>query len=172
MATPHITIYMKNTSSLFFSLCLLWGFSCQNQIPEADDPSVSQTQIIKEVEHALEAFYIADTSRDAEAVINLLWPEYSMLADGNRIRYPDVVEGSNAFMSTLTLFHTEWTEVEIIPVSENAAISSFLFRDSIIDKSGNLTRAKGPNTFLWQKRDGEWRVLYGDADHYPITPSD
>ena len=106
----------------------------------------------------------------SEGVIDLLWPEYTMLADGNRIGYADVEAGSRAFMESLVLFHTEWSDVQIRPLSSNFAISSFIFRDSILTKEGKLTQAKGPNTFVWQKRAGEWRVLYGDADHYPIEP--
>lgn len=105
---------------------------------------------------------------NAEKVIALMWPECTMLIDGHRINYQDLSQGSRQFMSNLDQFHTEWNDLKIIPVAENAAIASFIFKDSIIDKSGNLTYAKGPNTFLWQKRNGEWRVLYGDADHYKL----
>lgn len=130
--------------------------------------SNNTSHVIPEVEQALDAFHAADTSMYAQGVIDLLWPEYTMLADGARISYDDVVTGSRAYMSSLVFFHTTWSDVRIVPLAPDLAISSFVFRDSILKKDSTLIRSKGPNTFVWQKRHGEWRVLYGDADHYAI----
>ena len=113
-------------------------------------------------------FHAADTSRDANAVINLLWPEFTLLADGMRAGYAEVVEGSRAFMADVDSFKTEWTELAVIPLSSTSAISSFLFRDRIVMKSGEISESWGPNTFVWQKRGDEWRVIHTDADHYPL----
>lgn len=124
-------------------------------------------EVKREVEKAVWTFHAADTSRNAKAVIDLLWPEYSMLADGNRIQYGDVANGSPQFMAGLNVFHTEWTELEIIPISATAALSSFLFRDSLVRVDGEIIKKQGPTTMLWEKRSGEWRLRYGDADHYP-----
>ncbi len=144
---------------------LITAIACQNTPPATNqyDPD----QVRKEVTEALQAFHAADTARNAKAVLALLWPEYSMLADGNRIRYADVAAGSPDFMASLAVFHTEWVDLEIIPLSDTAAVSSFLFQDSLVTLAGEVIKKKGPNTFLWTKRDGQWRVRYGDADHYP-----
>lgn len=124
--------------------------------------------IVTEVEAAVWAFHAADTSKNAAAVIGLLWPEYTMLVDGNRITYQDVATGSPAFMADLALFHTEWSNLNIVPLGPNNAVASFIFSDSIITQNGELTQSTGPNTFVWQKRNGVWKVIYGDADHYPL----
>jgi hypothetical protein len=50
------------------------------------------------------------------------------------------------------------------------AISSFLFRDSVLTSAGELIRSHGSTTFIWERRKGEWRVRFGDADHYPTVP--
>lgn len=135
------------------------------------DPSPQElSEVAAEVEAAVWAFHAADTSLNAENVIDLLWPEYTMLVDGERVSYSEIVSGSRQFMATLELFHTEWTDLEILPLGLETAVSSFLFRDSIITKAGELIQTRGATTFAWQFRDGEWRVLYGDADHYPIEP--
>lgn len=105
---------------------------------------------------------------DAEAVVGLLWPEYGMLVDGTRIGYDEVVLGAREFMPSLALFHTEWTDVRITPLGPNAAVASFQFRDSIITMAGEMIRSRGPTTFVWQRRAAEWRLLYGDSDHYPV----
>lgn len=121
------------------------------------------------VTEAVAAFHHADTTRNATAVVALIWPEFSMLADGNRVDYEGAAAGARAFLPTLETFHTEWTDLQIMPLSADLAISSFSFRDSIVTKSGDLIQNRGPNTFVWQRRHGEWRVLYADADHYPIA---
>lgn len=126
--------------------------------------------IVAEVEAAVWSFHAADTARDAEAVIDLLWPEFSMLADGQRLDYADVATGSRAFMQDLALFHTEWTNLAVVPLGPDAAISSFLFRDSIVTKAGEQIRNYGPTTLVWQRRGGKWKVLFADADHYPEPP--
>lgn len=157
---------------LLASFVLLHSFGCrqlETRQPLSNKKELDKQEIINEVQQHLWAFHAADTARDAQGVIDLLWPEFTMLVDGNRTNYAEVAQGSPEFMNSLDLFHTEWTDVQIIPISADAALSSFLFRDSIITKSGKLTRAKGPNTFLWERRNGIWKVLYADADHYPIN---
>lgn len=158
------TLLPKSQPLIWLSILLFTLFACHNQPPA---PVLDKEQITREVTAAIWAFHAADTARNAAAVIDLLWPEYTMLVDGQRVAYADVVEGSPAYMASLALFHTTWTELEIIPIAPDAALSSFLFRDSILTKTGELTKNQGPTTFLWRKRNGEWRVRYGDADHYP-----
>ncbi len=114
------------------------------------------------------AFHAADTARDAEAVIGLLWPEYEMLVDGQRTTFDEVAAGSRAFMADLARFHTTWTDLRVLPLSAELAVSSFLFRDSIVSSAGEVIQSRGPTTFVWQRRNGAWRVRFGDADHYPI----
>ena len=152
------------TQRLLLALLLLL-LGCQ---PETSRTDISH--VVPEVQAALDAFHAADTSRHAQGVIDLLWPEYTMFADGARIGHVDVVSGSKAFMESLALFHTTWSDVQIIPLAPDLAISSFIFRDSILKHDGTLIQSQGPNSFVWERREGEWRVLYGDADHYPIAP--
>ena len=125
-------------------------------------------EVIAEVEAAVWAFHTADTARDPDGVIALLWPEYHMLVDGQRLTYEQVVKGSREFMGNVILFHTEWTDLRVTPISADAALASFLFRDSIVTRSGELIRSHGPTTFLWVRRGDEWRILFGDSDHYSI----
>jgi len=137
---------------------------------DAEPTSFDVSPVVAEVEAAVWAFHAADTARDAEAVIRLLWPDYDMLVDGQRVDYEQVASSSREFMATLELFHTVWSDLQVIPIGPDAAISSFLFRDSIVSRTGELTRAEGPTTFLWERRSSEWRLRFGDADHYPIIP--
>lgn len=126
------------------------------------------SSVVKEVEAAVWRFHAADTARNAEAVIGLLWPEFYMLADGSRDEYERVVAGTRRFMESLALFETRWTDVRVTPLGPDHAVSSFAFRDSIVTRSGELIQARGPTTLVWERRGDEWRVLYADADHYPV----
>ena len=153
-------------SSVLFCTLLLVGCA---QSEASKSLTVDELFVLRsEVEEAVWAFHAADTSRNAEGVINLMWPQFSMLVDGNRIGYEQAVHVSRAFMPTLKTFHTEWTDLRIDVLSETHAVSSFIFSDSIVTLSGELTRSMGPNTFIWEQRGGIWKVLIADADHYPI----
>jgi ketosteroid isomerase-like protein len=148
---------------------ILVGNACGAPPERAEGPLRPDTsRIVREIEAAVWAFHAADTARDAEAVIRLLWPDFTILVDGARQDYRQVASGSRAFMSSLELFHTSWTDLQIIPLGVDAAIASFQFRDSIITHAGDLIRSRGPTTFLWERRTGEWRLRFADADHYPI----
>lgn len=142
---------------------------CGSAAEQRDAAALADTtEISTAVEAAVWAFHAADTARDAEAIIRLLWPEFTMLADGARQGYDEVVDGSRQFMASLELFHTEWTDLRIVPLGPNTAVASFQFRDSIRTRAGALIRSRGPTTFVWERRSGEWRLRHADADHYPI----
>ena len=143
-------------------------FACQVNPDQSAKQEFDDQKIIDEVTQAVWSFHKADTMRDAEAVINLIWPEIIMMVDGHNLDYDEISEGSRNFMKSISLFHTEWKNLIIKPLCTEIAISSFYFRDSIINNAGILTRSEGPNSFVWEKRSGEWRVIYGDADHYPV----
>lgn len=131
---------------------------------------VREEAVREAVNSAVESFRAADLARDAEAVVAHLWPDFTMLVDGSWTSYEDVRQGTHEFMSGLELFHTDWTELKIIPLGPRLAVSGFQFRDSIITTEGELIQNRGPTTLIWEQRDGEWRMLYGDADHYPVDP--
>lgn len=137
---------------------------------EAPLSGADSLEVITTVEAATWAFHAADTARNAEAVVGLLWPEYAMFADGTRLTYPEAAAGARAFMATLTLFHTDWTDLRVTPLGRDAAVASFRFRDSIITRTGEAIRSRGTTSFVWQRRGAEWRVLYADANHRPIAP--
>ncbi|MTI40242.1 nuclear transport factor 2 family protein [Fulvivirga lutimaris] len=148
------------TTSLLLLLC-----SCQKQ---TEKQATDSGEIIKQVKIQVNAFHAADTSLNAQAMVNLLWPEFTMLADGNYISYKDVSTSSKSFMASLETFHTVWKDLKIVPLDNHHAISSFIFTDSLVAKDGTITQSRGPNTFVWEKRNDEWKVIYGDADHYPV----
>jgi ketosteroid isomerase-like protein len=142
------------------------GTACAQPAADAVDLALVEA----EIEALVWTFHAADTAMDAEAVVGLLWPDYEMLVDGQRLSFDDVAAGSRDFMASLEFFHTTWSDLEIIPLSPDFAVASFTFRDSIMTSGGDLVQSRGPTTLLWERRNGEWRMRFGDADHYPISP--
>jgi hypothetical protein len=155
-------------AALMVILVGMFTTSCGRDVQDREAAALARAAA--EVTSAVSAFHAADTARSAEAVIGLLWPEFSIMADGHRQAYDEVVAGSRQFMATLELFHTEWTDLRVTPLTRDHAIASFQFRDSLRLTDGTLIRARGPTTFIWQRRNDEWRVLFADADHYPVEP--
>lgn len=135
---------------------------------QPEDGGWSRLAVEREVGAAVRAFHAADTARDAEAIVDMLWPEYEMLVDGERLTYSEVVEGTRTFMADVETFQTRWSDLRVIPLTPDAAVASFVFRDSIVMRSGEIVRSRGPTTLLWERRDGVWGMRFGDADHYPI----
>lgn len=93
-----------------------------------------------------------------------------MFADGTRLSYAEAAAGAREFMATLALFHTEWTDLRVTPLGRRTAVAGFRFRDSLVARTGVVTRTQGTTSFVWQRRGTEWRVLYADANHRPVGP--
>lgn len=127
-----------------------------------------RTQVAAAVDSAVRAFRQADMDLDGQRVVDHLWPEFYMYADGVRSDYAQVRTNILSFMSGLRSFDTDWTDVEVVALGPNTALSSFRFRDSIVLSDGTLLQSEGPTTLLWERRGTEWKLLYADADHYPV----
>jgi hypothetical protein len=67
----------------------------------------------------------------------------------------------------LQRFETTWSDVEVTVLARDQALVSLVFRDRVTDGDGVTTRLRGPTTFVWSLRDGDWLIIYADADHYP-----
>ncbi|MEQ9167617.1 MAG: hypothetical protein RLO12_15265, partial [Fulvivirga sp.] len=134
------------------SCLLLLLSSCTNK---SEVKKFNSIELIEQVKSQVNSFQAADTTLNSKGVLDLLWPEFTMLSDGNYITYDDVSKGSKAFMSSLESFNTKWDSLRIIPLGNDHAISSFIFTDSIVSKDGTITQSRGPNTFVWEKRNEE-----------------
>ena len=86
------------------------------------DPSPTDFASVRtDVEILVQSFHAADTARDAEAVVGLMWPDFEMLVDGQFLAYDQVAEGSRVFMASLASFHTVWSDLRIIPISPSGS---------------------------------------------------
>lgn len=119
---------------------------------------------------AVDAFAEAERRRDVEAILGFIAPEFYMYADGTRVDYESVTEQIRSTMPSLQRFETTWSNVEVTILARDHALVTMVFRDSVTDGDGVTTRRRGPTTFVWRLRGGDWRIIYADADHYPDAP--
>ncbi len=134
-----------------------------------DAAEFTTEQVALDVEAHVRRFERANSTLDSNEIVSLLWPEFRMRVDGRWTQYGDVVEGSREYMGSLSAFHTVWTDLQVVPLSSRFAVASFSFRDSVIASDGTVTLAQGPTSLVWERRGGTWKMIFGDADHYPVV---
>jgi ketosteroid isomerase-like protein len=118
----------------------------------------------------VDAFLDAQRRRDPEAILAFLAPEFYMYVDGARSDYETVAAQIRATMPSLQKLETTWSDVEVTVLARDHALVSLVFRDAVTDGAGSTTRLRGPTTLVWRLHQGNWVILYADADHYPDTP--
>ena len=152
-------------------MCVMLAACSPNPRTDRDDAmtAAERSTIEMAVDSATRSFEAAERARDAEAAIAHLAPEFYIYADGVRSEYDAVVEGMRGFLGTLQHFEPGWENVEVLVLGPRAALSTFTFRDSIVTAEGELQMARGPTTLAWERRGNDWLIVYGDADHYPVT---
>jgi hypothetical protein len=138
--------------------------------PDAAPPD--DRSIAAAVDSATRAFQEAERSLDPERIVAYLSPEFYMYSDGVRQDYETTVSQIRTNMPSFQHFEPVWTDVEVTVLGSNGALVSLLFRDSIVDGAGNLIQMRGPTTLGWRRIDGDWRIVYADADHYPLMPDE
>ncbi len=172
MACSNRTMVLPAATAVFAWSCLASG--CLGSERSGPQPLTDSERaaVVFAVDSAVQAFRQADVDLDGQRVVDHLWPEFYMYGDGVRSEHAAVRENILAFMAGLRSFDTEWSDVEVLALGRDAALASFRFRDSIVTAEGALLRSQGPTTLLWQRRGREWRLLYADADHYPVADAD
>ena len=160
---PHLGRRLAKLLPLL--LASSWWLACESGPPSLSE--TEQSQIEQEVRAALDAFADSERRLDAESAVSFLGPEFYMYADGTRIDGETVEAQIRATLPTLQRFDTTWSDIEVTVLGPELALVSLIFRDAITDAEGSTTRQKGPTTFVWRRLEGEWRILYVDADHYP-----
>jgi ketosteroid isomerase-like protein len=137
----------------------------------SSDDAISEDEgarIERSVRSAVDAFAAAQRERDADAIVGHLAPDFYMYADGTRVDYETVVGQIRSTMPSLQRLETTWSDVEVTVLARDAALVSFVFQDDVTDADGVRARVRGPTSFVWRLREGEWRLVYADADHYPV----
>lgn len=133
-------------------------------------PAADRRAIAAEVDSATRAFEAAERAQDADGVIAHLAPGFYMYTDGVRTSYDSVVASIRRTMGSFRVFEPRFERVEVRVLGRDVALVTFTFRDSIVTGTGDTWLFTGPTTLVWERRDAHWRIIYADADHYPVTP--
>lgn len=120
------------------------------------------------VDSATRAFRAAEAAHDAERTVAHLAPDFTMMLDGARTGYDSVTASTRRVMPAIVHFEPDWTDIRVRVLGPDAAVSSFLFRDSLVLEGGDVVTARGPTTLVWERRGSDWLIVYADADHYPF----
>ena len=128
--------------------------------------------VAREVDSTVRAFQDAERSLDPERILAFIAPEFFMYSDGVRQDYEATAAAIRAQMPTLRFFEPEWTDIAVTVLGPDGAVTSMLFRDSIIDADGQLLQLRGPFTAAWRRFGNDWRMVFADADHYPVQDAD
>ena len=147
-------------------LCLGLGAGCVRAEPELTD--AERAAIAAAVDSATRAFQADERAHDAERTVAHLAPDFTMLLDGVRVGYDSVAANTRRTMPAIVHFEPAWSDIQVRVLGPRAAVSSFLFRDSIVLKGGEVVAARGPTTLVWERRGTDWLIVYADADHYPF----
>jgi ketosteroid isomerase-like protein len=131
---------------------------------DAQEPPVASA-----VRSAMASFERAQRARDGEALLAhfAAVPEFHLYNDGRRLAFDDMAAGVRAIFPTLRAIEGGFEDVQVIVLAADAALATARFRESVTDATGATNRAQGAATWLWRLSDGEWRIAYGQVDHYP-----
>jgi ketosteroid isomerase-like protein len=142
--------------------------ACQGG-PEASLHDTERRAIAGRIDSLMRAFEEAERSRDPERVIEYLAPDFYMYVDGMRTGYNSVAANMRRTLGSLQHLEPGFQNVEVRVLGRNAALVSMTFRDSVVTASGQTQQLQGPTTLIWERLQGQWRLVYADADHYPVA---
>lgn len=151
----------------FVCLLALVGAGCAEGRSELTPEHAAVIE--REVDSAMRAFEAAERSLDVEGMISFFGdvPEFRMYMDTRRITYDALVAQLPAGFEEMAAVEGGFTDIEITALSPHLALASAPFRGTYTDTAGNVVRQRGVATWIWRQLRDDWRIIYGDVDHYP-----
>jgi ketosteroid isomerase-like protein len=125
--------------------------------------------IAQSVEQALRSFESAERALDVNRLMShfAAVPEFHIFNDGQRLSYDEMTEVLRATFPTLRSIEGGFSDVSVMVLASDAALSTARFQETVTDGTGNIMRQHGAASWLWRQLDREWRIVYGHIDHYP-----
>lgn len=164
----------RNTLTTVLRTVLLWGlvvaFAACREGAEAPLSDAERRSMAARVDSLTGAFEAAQRSRDPERTVGFLAPDFYMYVDGVRSGYDSVAARIRRTLGAMQHVEPGFENVEVRVLGRDAALVSLVFRDSVITASGQTQQSRGPTTLIWERRQDQWRIVYADADHYPVAP--
>jgi len=94
-------------------------------------------------------------------------PDFRMYLDGNAVNREELVALVTALCSSVKELDATWGPIEVTPLGEDAALAAGRFQRTLVDESGESTDDWGSATWVWIRRDGNWRAIHAHGVHYP-----
>lgn len=97
-------------------------------------------------------------------------PEFRLTSDGTVYTREALRENLSSAGAKLNKMEVTWESITVTPLGSDAALAVAPFRRADFAKDGTVSRNRGVASWVWVRRDGRWRMLYGHGDHYPDPP--
>jgi len=141
--------------------------ACQTRVEalsESDRRAVTEAVMAGMMSYA-EALGALDSARVLGHYV--AGPEFRLASDGSAYSYTDMEKIIGGLRAKLKSTAVRWDTLAVTALGRDAAFVHAPFRRTDTDMSGAVARIRGNATWVWVRRDGAWRMLYGHGDHYP-----
>lgn len=95
--------------------------------------------------------------------------DFRLTSDGAVHTREGMHEVLDGLATSLNRMDVTWQSITVTPLAPDAAVALAPFRTVNVAKDNTVSRVRGVATWVWVRRNGEWRMLYGHGDHYPDT---
>jgi ketosteroid isomerase-like protein len=135
--------------------------------------TATREEISASVEAAMRSFEKAERALDVEALLSHFAdvPDFHIYSDGERLSYQGMIANIRAGLPKLRAIEGGFGDIHVIVLAPDAALATAGFREAITDAEGVTTRVRGAASWLWRRIHERWRIVYGQADHYPDLAS-
>jgi len=160
---------MSLRSSAVAVLGICSALACQ---PRAEAPSDDERRAVSDAVMAgmlsyAEALGALDSARILSHYV--VGPEFRLASDGSAYSFAEMEQIIGGLRTMLRSTIVRWDTLAVTVLGRDAAFVHAPFRRTDTDLSGAVHRIRGNATWVWVRRDGAWRMLYGHGDHYPDT---
>jgi ketosteroid isomerase-like protein len=156
---------------------LFLAFGCRKE----DDDALASLRMTEENKAEVAASIEETFSNYVEATLKMDWePTLQIYLDSDKLVFAangSVIIGKISFveaMNQLTNTIKEFNALEIIKkyiyvLSRNSAVLTIEFNESYISISDDLIHTHGSFIYVFQRIDGEWKIVHAGGTHIPIT---
>jgi uncharacterized protein (TIGR02246 family) len=95
--------------------------------------------------------------------------EFRLVSDGKSYSRTDIQNLIDGMAKVARGSEVKWDTIAVTALGPDAALAVAPFHRADTDTAGKVTRVWGVASWVWVRRDGSWRMLYGHGDHYPYT---
>jgi hypothetical protein len=144
--------------------CLCVGaIGCtKSPAPDVEAAKKAGITMMMELKKAAEAL-------DAEKFVSLCLnsPEFAVFEDGKGYGYDEFVKNEREGFRTFKGIQLRWDTLAVKALGADVVAAYAPFHQLLKEKSGAETALKGDVTWIVVRRNGEWKLLYAHAWHFP-----